>query len=106
VTSLKKSALTLACAQSRLSGHPDFWLTIRDRRSNAISCDPIVVTTLLCPGFALMLKDRLQLNQPTDDVLVLDRIGNEAKQARWGEVRKTHDAAEVLQRLAHCDTES
>ena len=29
-----------------------------------------------------MLKGRLQLDQPTDDVLVLDRKGNEAEQAR------------------------
>jgi hypothetical protein len=29
-----------------------------------------------------MLKGRLRLDQPTDDVLVLDRKGNEAEQAR------------------------
>lgn len=80
--SLNKPALTLARAQSRLSAHSNFWVPFRDRCSDAISCDPIVVTTLLCPESALILKVRLELDRPTDDVLVLDRKGNKAERAR------------------------
>jgi pyruvyl transferase EpsO len=77
-----ESELALARAHRRLSAHPDFWLMVRDRRSESIGRDHLRVTTLLCPDSALMLQGRLQRAQPSLDVLVLARTDKEAGQAQ------------------------
>ena len=76
-----ESELALGRTQRRLSAHPDFWLMVRDHRSEAIARDQLRVTTLLCPDSALMLKGRLERHRPTVDVLVLARTDKEAGQA-------------------------
>jgi pyruvyl transferase EpsO len=76
-----ESELALERTQRRLSAHPDFWLMVRDRRSEAIGRDQLRVKTLLCPDSALMLEGRLQRGQPSVDVLVLARTDKEAGNA-------------------------
>jgi pyruvyl transferase EpsO len=80
-----ESGLELARTQRRLSAHPDFWLMVRDRRSEAIGRDQLRVRTLLCPDSALMLRGRLRRGHPSVDVLVLARTDKEAGQTHLNE---------------------
>ena len=66
----------------RLSAHPDFWLMVRDRRSEQIAREQLKVHTLLCPDSALMLDGKLQRAAATVDVLVLARTDKEAGDAQ------------------------
>jgi len=66
----------------RLSAHPDFWLMVRDRRSEQIAREQLKVHTLLCPDSALMLDGKLQRAKATVDVLVLARTDKETGDAQ------------------------
>jgi pyruvyl transferase EpsO len=66
----------------RLSAHPDFWLMVRDRRSEQIAREQLKVPTLLCPDSALMLEGKLHRAEATVDVLVLARTDKEAGDAQ------------------------
>lgn len=71
--------LALDRTRRRLSAHPDFWLMVRDRRSEQVARDQLRVPTLLCADSALMLEGRLQRAEASVDVLVLARTDKEAK---------------------------